>query len=148
MVLHRSLYLVVLQLGLCVHCYVLHPNYSYGQTFKSGRNVNLLAMVKDPMQSPDWSLDEERGLVGGLSEKRMERHVDAIFTNTYRKFLGQISARRYLQNMMGKRLGQDEMRGQYQSDSERRDRSLREKITSVLMNMQNPTWRAVQPQQL
>ncbi|XP_063816424.1 somatoliberin isoform X5 [Pseudophryne corroboree] len=97
-VLHRSLYLVVLHFVLCVHCYILHPNY------------------------------------------RMERHVDAIFTNTYRKFLGQISARQYLQNMMGKRLGQADTRGQYPSASGRSDRSIR-----VLMNLKNPTWRAVQP---
>ncbi|XP_063816420.1 somatoliberin isoform X2 [Pseudophryne corroboree] len=140
MVLHRSLYLVVLHFVLCVHCYILHPNYSYDQTSKPDRNVNLPAIMVDPMRSLGWSLDEERGLVRGLSEKRMERHVDAIFTNTYRKFLGQISARQYLQNMMGKRLGQADTRGQYPSASGRSDRSIR-----VLMNLKNPTWRAVQP---
>ncbi|NP_001073561.1 somatoliberin precursor [Danio rerio] len=33
------------------------------------------------------------------------RHADAIFTNSYRKVLGQISARKFLQTVMGKRLG-------------------------------------------
>ncbi|TNN78589.1 Somatoliberin [Liparis tanakae] len=33
------------------------------------------------------------------------RHADAIFTNSYRKVLGQISARKFLQSIMGKRLG-------------------------------------------
>lgn len=33
------------------------------------------------------------------------RHADAIFTNSYRKVLGQISARKILQTIMGKRLG-------------------------------------------
>ena len=32
------------------------------------------------------------------------RHADAIFTNSYRKVLGQISARKILQTIMGKRL--------------------------------------------
>lgn len=32
------------------------------------------------------------------------RHADAIFTNSYRKVLGQISARKFLQTIMGKRL--------------------------------------------
>uniref|UniRef100_A0A4W3JFK6 Somatoliberin n=1 Tax=Callorhinchus milii TaxID=7868 RepID=A0A4W3JFK6_CALMI len=36
---------------------------------------------------------------------RTERHADAIFTNSYRKVLGQISARKFLQSIMGKRLG-------------------------------------------
>ncbi|XP_078412390.1 glucagon family neuropeptides-like [Cetorhinus maximus] len=39
--------------------------------------------------------------------KRTERHADAIFTNTYRKVLGQMSARKLLQTIMGKRLGGD-----------------------------------------
>lgn len=34
-----------------------------------------------------------------------QRHADAIFTNSYRKVLGQISARKILQTIMGKRLG-------------------------------------------
>ncbi|NXR69150.1 PACA protein, partial [Rhadina sibilatrix] len=35
---------------------------------------------------------------------RMQRHADAIFTDNYRKFLGQISARKFLQTIIGKRL--------------------------------------------
>ncbi|MBN3321647.1 VIP protein, partial [Atractosteus spatula] len=40
------------------------------------------------------------------AEKRTGRHADAIFTNSYRKVLGQLSARRFLQTIMGKRLSQ------------------------------------------
>ncbi|KAM3921561.1 somatoliberin [Leptodactylus fuscus] len=144
MVMHRFLYLVLLQFGLYVHCYLLHPNYSYDQTSRSSKNVNLPVLQSDPMQ--DWSLDEAQGFVRGLSEKRMERHVDAIFTNTYRKFLGQISARRYLQNMMGKRLGQDDLL--YPSEGELNDRTLRDTLASFLMNLKNPEWRADEPQPL
>ncbi|NWR60716.1 PACA protein, partial [Bucorvus abyssinicus] len=39
---------------------------------------------------------------------RMQRHADAIFTDNYRKFLGQISARKFLQTVIGKRLGGSE----------------------------------------
>ncbi|NXC16208.1 PACA protein, partial [Corythaeola cristata] len=39
---------------------------------------------------------------------RMQRHADAIFTDNYRKFLGQISARKFLQTIIGKRLGSGE----------------------------------------
>ncbi|NXL88358.1 VIP protein, partial [Alectura lathami] len=35
---------------------------------------------------------------------RTQRHADAIFTDNYRKFLGQISARKFLQTIIGKRL--------------------------------------------
>ncbi|KAE8576481.1 hypothetical protein XENTR_v10004208 [Xenopus tropicalis] len=102
--MRRTLCLLLLHLGLCVQCYILHPNYSSNQT-PGDLNIETL----EPLQSQDWtSLDEKKEeYVRGLSENRVERHVDAIFTNTYRKFLGQISARRYLQNMIGKTLGQD-----------------------------------------
>ncbi|POI30425.1 hypothetical protein CIB84_005825 [Bambusicola thoracicus] len=39
---------------------------------------------------------------------RMQRHADAIFTDNYRKFLGQISARKFLQTIIGKRLRNSE----------------------------------------
>ncbi|NWH67741.1 PACA protein, partial [Geococcyx californianus] len=39
---------------------------------------------------------------------RIQRHADAIFTDNYRKFLGQISARKFLQTIIGKRLGSGE----------------------------------------
>ncbi|NXP42064.1 PACA protein, partial [Leiothrix lutea] len=39
---------------------------------------------------------------------RVQRHADAIFTDNYRKFLGQISARKFLQTIIGKRLGGSE----------------------------------------
>ncbi|XP_077113736.1 somatoliberin isoform X2 [Ranitomeya variabilis] len=144
--MHRFLYLVLLQFGFYVHCYLMHPNYSYEQTSKSSRNVNLPVLKRSPMQ--DWSLNEAQGFVRGLSEKRMERHVDAIFTNTYRKFLGQISARRYLQNMMGKRLGQDDLGALYPTDSEIGQRTLRDTLASVLTSLKKPEWGADEPQPL
>ncbi|XP_056406698.1 somatoliberin isoform X2 [Hyla sarda] len=144
MVMHRFLYLVLLQFGLYVHCYLMHPNYRYDQTSKSSRSVNLPVLERSPMQ--DWLLDEAQEFVRGLSEKRMERHVDAIFTNTYRKFLGQISARRYLQNMMGKRLGQDDLGDIYPNEGDLSKRSLRDTLASVLTNLKKPAWRADQPQ--
>ncbi|NXI48344.1 PACA protein, partial [Galbula dea] len=39
---------------------------------------------------------------------RTQRHADAIFTDNYRKFLGQLSARKFLQTIIGKRLGSSE----------------------------------------
>ncbi|XP_073411383.1 somatoliberin [Dendrobates tinctorius] len=146
MVMHRFLYLVLLQFGFYVHCYLMHPNYSYDQTSKSSRNVNLPVLKRSPMQ--DWSLNEAQGFVRGLSEKRMERHVDAIFTNTYRKFLGQISARRYLQNMMGKRLGQDDLGALYPIGGEIDQRTLRDTLASVLTSLKKPEWGADEPQPL
>ncbi|XP_072263129.1 somatoliberin [Pyxicephalus adspersus] len=144
MMMHRSLCLLLLHIALSIHCYILHPDYSLGQSSKSSMNGNLPMQERDPMQNQDWSVDEEQGYIRGLSEKRMERHVDAIFTNTYRKFLGQISARRYLQNMMGKRLGEDYLEKQYQGDSKQSPRISRDTAASVLVGLNNPDWRGYQ----
>ncbi|XP_047200562.1 adenylate cyclase activating polypeptide 1a isoform X1 [Hippoglossus stenolepis] len=38
-------------------------------------------------------------------DKRTERHADGMFNKAYRKALGQISARKYLQSQMAKRVG-------------------------------------------
>ncbi|KAM6164007.1 somatoliberin [Rhynchocyon petersi] len=37
---------------------------------------------------------------------RMRRHADAIFTNSYRKVLGQLSARQFLQDIMSRQQGE------------------------------------------
>uniref|UniRef100_A0A663ESK8 Somatoliberin n=1 Tax=Aquila chrysaetos chrysaetos TaxID=223781 RepID=A0A663ESK8_AQUCH len=50
---------------------------------------------------------------------RMQRHADAIFTDNYRKFLGQISARKFLQTIIGNSPGEGvhEFLTRRQSDS-------------------------------
>ncbi|CAH2292179.1 somatoliberin [Pelobates cultripes] len=143
--MHMSLYLVLLHLGWCVQCDILYPNYSYKQKPRSIREIYLQTQGDDPIQSNDRSMDEqEEDFVRGLSDNRMERHVDAMFTNTYRKFLGQISARRYLQNMMGKRLGQDikEWKGLQLGDS---DRTIRDALETLLRESEGPERREEQP---
>ncbi|KAK3512684.1 hypothetical protein QTP70_022638 [Hemibagrus guttatus] len=40
-----------------------------------------------------------------VNKARSGRHADAIFTNSYRKVLGQISARKFLQTITGKGSG-------------------------------------------
>ncbi|XP_076014353.1 adenylate cyclase activating polypeptide 1a isoform X1 [Genypterus blacodes] len=40
-----------------------------------------------------------------LPDKRTERHADGMFNTSYRKALGQLSARKYLHSLMAKRVG-------------------------------------------
>ncbi|XP_029469724.1 somatoliberin [Rhinatrema bivittatum] len=103
--LARVICLVFLHLVLCSSCFPLYPEFRYSQLPISGKEVSFQLLERDPVQSRDLSLDEKEGFLSGTAQKRMERHADAIFTNTYRKFLGQISARKFLQTIMGKRLG-------------------------------------------
>ncbi|XP_069740203.1 VIP peptides-like [Narcine bancroftii] len=46
--------------------------------------------------------------------QRTARHADAVFTNTYRKVLGQMSARKFLQTIMAGKMGQSS----YEEDPE------------------------------
>ncbi|XP_053309712.1 somatoliberin [Spea bombifrons] len=145
--MHLFLYLVLFQVGWGVRCNVLYPDFnSYKQNPKPIRELRFQTVAGGPVQSNDWSMDEQEGdFVRGLSENRMERHVDAIFTNTYRKFLGQISARRYLQNMMGKRLGQEGLDGKGQEPGDN-DRTLRDALLAALRDSDVPERREEQPQ--
>ncbi|KAI3370456.1 hypothetical protein L3Q82_025224, partial [Scortum barcoo] len=61
------------------------------------------------------------------------RHADAIFTNSYRKVLGQISARKFLQTIMGKRLG-DESESYMKRQSDIYEGTYKEDLTSIQSN--------------
>ncbi|KAJ0068845.1 hypothetical protein NL108_012090, partial [Boleophthalmus pectinirostris] len=62
-------------------------------------SILMTSSLESPAQLKDDSTQTER------AEIRLGRHADAIFTNGYRKVLGQVSARKFLQTIMGKRLG-------------------------------------------
>uniref|UniRef100_A0A3Q3QJI3 Somatoliberin n=1 Tax=Monopterus albus TaxID=43700 RepID=A0A3Q3QJI3_MONAL len=64
---------------------------------------------------------------------RSGRHADAVFTNGYRKVLGQISARKFLQTIMGKRLG-DEMESYLKRQSDIYECTYKEDLTSIQSN--------------
>ncbi|CAL8238033.1 unnamed protein product [Boreogadus saida] len=70
--------------------------YWFGQRDTS---IVLTSSIEDPLR-----LLEEDGAPSTSVELRSGRHADAVFTNRYRKVLGQISARKFLQTIMGKRL--------------------------------------------
>ncbi|XP_069571774.1 somatoliberin [Brachyistius frenatus] len=76
----------------------LYPSIRFGQRDTS---ILMTSSIKNPtaQQAKDPRLPREQ------AELRSGRHADAIFTNSYRKVLGQISARKFLQTIMGKRLG-------------------------------------------
>ncbi|XP_044515729.1 somatoliberin [Gracilinanus agilis] len=99
--------LMVLHLITCSHCSPLYPTLRYNPLPVSGKEMSFqLFRGSSPAQSHNLSMEEqEEGILRDPAEKRTQRHADAIFTNSYRKVLGQISARKFLQAIMGKRLG-------------------------------------------
>ncbi|KAI5093326.1 somatoliberin precursor [Silurus meridionalis] len=71
---------------------------------KFGQRATAILMsssLEDPLQpSTDYKSARSQHV-----EFRSGRHADAIFTNSYRKVLGQISARKFLQTITGKGSG-------------------------------------------
>ncbi|KAG9353320.1 hypothetical protein JZ751_017897, partial [Albula glossodonta] len=101
----------------------LYPALRFGQR-ASASSILVSSSMGDPSQlRPDTDVSDADGQE---AEYRSERHADAIFTNSYRKVLGQISARKFLQTIMGKRLG---MEGA--EDFVKRESDIYEDLTTV-----------------
>ncbi|KAF7240876.1 Somatoliberin [Varanus komodoensis] len=78
----------------------------YGPLPISGKAVSFQLQESGPVQSHNLSVEEqEENLLPGPAEKRIQRHADAIFTDSYRKVRGKMSAQKLLQGIVGKRLG-------------------------------------------
>ncbi|XP_048842752.1 VIP peptides-like [Brienomyrus brachyistius] len=69
----------------------------------SGTHLLLLLVLCDALYSGAVSLPA----VGAYSSIRPTRHADGLFTSGYSKLLGQLSARRYLESLIGKRISDD-----------------------------------------
>ncbi|XP_041837598.1 somatoliberin isoform X1 [Melanotaenia boesemani] len=101
----------------------LYPSIRFGQ-----RDTSILMTS---IKNPAGQLEEDRHPPSQRAELRSERHADAIFTNSYRKVLGQISARKFLQTIMGKRLG-DESESYMKRQSDIYEGTFKEDLTSIL----------------
>uniref|UniRef100_A0A3Q3QJJ0 Somatoliberin n=1 Tax=Monopterus albus TaxID=43700 RepID=A0A3Q3QJJ0_MONAL len=103
----------------------LYPSIRFGQ-----RNTILMtSSIKNPAEQ----LQEDMSPPREKAELRSGRHADAVFTNGYRKVLGQISARKFLQTIMGKRLG-DEMESYLKRQSDIYECTYKEDLTSIQSN--------------
>ncbi|KAJ7331963.1 hypothetical protein JRQ81_014143 [Phrynocephalus forsythii] len=80
----------------------------YGPVPISGKAVSFQLQESGPVQSHNLSVEEqeEENFLTSPAEKRMQRHADAIFTDSYRKVRGKLSAQKLLQSIVGKRLGE------------------------------------------
>ncbi|XP_037107541.1 somatoliberin [Syngnathus acus] len=102
----------------------LYPSIRFGQRDTS---ILMTSSAKNPEQIENTSSAQER------TDLRLGRHADAIFTNSYRKVLGQISARKFLQTIMGKRLG-DESASYMKRQSDIYEGTYKEDLTSIQSN--------------
>ncbi|XP_031982970.1 somatoliberin [Corvus kubaryi] len=108
--LDKATLLLFLHLVTCSISSPLYPDLRYSPGPVAGKAMSFQLQHSSSLQShnPLAEEREEEGLLTDPTEKRMQRHADAIFTDNYRKFLGQISARKFLQTIIGKRLGSSE----------------------------------------
>uniref|UniRef100_A0A8C8VNJ3 Somatoliberin n=1 Tax=Pelusios castaneus TaxID=367368 RepID=A0A8C8VNJ3_9SAUR len=107
---HRAIFLLFLHLVMCSISSPLYPALRYNPLPTSSKAVSFQLKDSRPVQSSNLSVEEqeeEEGFLANPAEKRMQRHADALFTDYYRKVLGQISARKKLQTIIGKRLGSE-----------------------------------------
>uniref|UniRef100_A0A7M4F0K7 Somatoliberin n=1 Tax=Crocodylus porosus TaxID=8502 RepID=A0A7M4F0K7_CROPO len=107
--LDKAIVLLFLHLVMCSISSPLYPALRYNPGPIAGKMVSFQLRDSGPMQSHNLSAEEQEveSFLTDPAEKRMQRHADAIFTDNYRKFLGQISARKFLQTIIGKRLGSE-----------------------------------------
>ncbi|XP_040015644.1 somatoliberin isoform X2 [Xiphias gladius] len=101
----------------------LYPSIRFGQ-----RDTSIL--MTSSINNPAENLRDDTSPPGERAEFRSGRHADAIFTNSYRKVLGQISARKFLQTIMGKRLS-DESGSYVKRQSGVCEGSRKEDLTSI-----------------
>ncbi|XP_007430302.2 somatoliberin [Python bivittatus] len=84
----------------------LYPALRYNPLSISGKAGNFQLQESGPVHSHNLSVEEqeEENFLSSPAEKRLQRHADAIFTDSYRKVRGKVSARKLLQGIVGKRL--------------------------------------------
>ncbi|XP_056257747.1 somatoliberin [Seriola aureovittata] len=104
----------------------LYPSIRFGQ-----RDTSIL--MTSSINNPAEKLRDDTSPPRERAELRSGRHADAIFTNSYRKVLGQISARKFLQTIMGKRLG-DESESYMKRQSGIYEGTYKEDLTSIQSN--------------
>ncbi|XP_056293833.1 somatoliberin [Pseudoliparis swirei] len=122
----KSALLLLCCLVVSLSGFPLYPSIRFVQ-----RNTSILmtSSVKNPAEQLKYDTSPSRE----RAELRTGRHADAIFTNSYRKVLGQISARKFLQSIMGKRLG-DKSVSYMKRQSDIYEGTYNEDLTSIQSN--------------
>ncbi|XP_035652338.1 somatoliberin [Oncorhynchus keta] len=123
MMMDRAVLLIFCCLVMSVSVAPLYPSIRFGQRDTSIR----MTSIEHPMQL----LEENSTPLTQKAELRSGRHADAIFTNSYRKVLGQISARKFLQSIMGKRLQEEGRSYNVKCQSDIYEGSYKQDLTSV-----------------
>ncbi|KAK9404731.1 ghrh: putative protein [Crotalus adamanteus] len=91
----------------------LYPPLRYNPLSISGKAGSFQLQDSSPVhESHNLSVEEQEENFLSPAEKRLQRHADAIFTDSYRKVRGKVSARKLLQGIVGKRLRKGSLGGE------------------------------------
>ncbi|XP_010770619.1 somatoliberin isoform X1 [Notothenia coriiceps] len=121
----RTLITVLLRRGSRIN----HPARERESILLFGRRDTSILMTSSLKDPADQLVDDS----GESAGSRSGRHADAIFTNSYRKVLGQVSARKFLQTIMGKRRG-DKSESYVKRQSDIYEGTFKEDLTSIQSN--------------
>ncbi|XP_070797808.1 somatoliberin [Pituophis catenifer annectens] len=95
-----------------VMCSLSSPLYSplrYNPISISGKAGSFQLQEISPVHSHNLSVEEQVENFLSPVEKRLQRHADAIFTDSYRKVRGKVSMRKLLQGIVGKRFKKESL---------------------------------------
>ncbi|XP_072308916.1 somatoliberin [Eucyclogobius newberryi] len=124
--MEKAALLVLFCLSVTLSGSPLYPSVRFGQ-----RDTSIL--MTSSLESPAQQFEDHGTRQAERAEMRLGRHADAIFTNGYRKVLGQISARKFLQTIMGKRL-REESESYMKRQSNIYEGTYKEDLTSIQRN--------------
>ncbi|XP_023662144.1 somatoliberin [Paramormyrops kingsleyae] len=133
MMMHKATLLMLCCLTVPTSCATLYPGLRFDQRALASFLLSSSAML--PNQLPHAEDKTKQA-----ADHRATRHADAIFTNSYRKVLGQISARKFLQTVMGKRFGVAEARDNVKRQSGICKDTYKQDLTAILNEQKIRRW--------
>ncbi|ETE72288.1 hypothetical protein L345_01888 [Ophiophagus hannah] len=83
--------------------------FRYNPLSISGKAGSFQLQEISPVHSHNLSVEEQEENFLIPIEKRLQRHANAIFTDSYRKVRGKVAARKLLQGIIGKRLKEESL---------------------------------------
>ncbi|KAG8131801.1 hypothetical protein E2320_009704 [Naja naja] len=114
--LDRAIAFLFLCFVACSLSSPLYPPLRYNPLAISGKAGSFQLQEISPVHSHNLSVEEQEENFLIPIEKRLQRHANAIFTDSYRKVRGKVSAWKLLQGIVGKRLNREESLGDEQHE--------------------------------
>uniref|UniRef100_A0A670YFS9 Somatoliberin n=1 Tax=Pseudonaja textilis TaxID=8673 RepID=A0A670YFS9_PSETE len=114
--LDRAIAFLFLHFVMCSLFSPLYPPLKYNPLSISGKAGSFQLQEISPVHSYNLSVEEQEENFLIPTEKRLRRHANTIFTDSYRKVRGKVSAQKLLQGIVGKRLNREESLGDEQHE--------------------------------